>query len=232
MKYLISGFAALLVVLTGLLPNLAATQVMAQESDLGTLQELLPPPSNPNSPRSINGRIRVFDNFLVHPMPVWSSYANGPAPAERSIIQTSTDNGIYRMNMAPADEDFKNWSNLFSVAALNQPNAPIQKQAEDVANYYKSVCSPSNMQLFQGNQSARRFVFVIVCGNYSRQRETGQMAAVTIFQNDTVAVTLSRQWRGKAFQSAVDTNWPVSKSEVDTVLQELIRTRLLPIKRK
>lgn len=230
MKYLNSGIITLLTVMVGFLSPAALVSATAQESDLGTLQDLLPPPANPNSPRSISGRIRVFDNVLIHQLPVWSSYANGPAPAERSIIQTSTKNGVYRMNMAPADENFEDWTNLFSVVALNQPNAPIQKQAEDVANYYKSICSPSNMQMFRGNQSANHFVFVIVCGNYSRQREIGQMAAVTIFQNRNVAVTLSRQWRGKAFQSAVDTNWPVKKSEVDAVLKELVRTRLVPIK--
>ncbi|MGI9366873.1 MAG: hypothetical protein ACR2O8_16950 [Rhizobiaceae bacterium] len=229
MKYLNLGFVALLTIMIGLFPIAGLAPVAAQENDLGTLQDLLPPPANPDSPRSVSARIRVFDNILIHQLPVWSSYANGPAPAERSIIQTATNNGVYRMKMAPADENFEDWTNLFSIVALNQPNAPIQKQAEDVANYYRSICSPSNMQMFRGNQSANRFVFVIVCGNYSRQREIGQMAAVTIFQNRNVAVTLTRQWRGKAFQSSIDTNWPVKKQEVDAVLKELVRTRLVPI---
>ena len=50
--------------------------------DLGTLSDLLAPSPSKPTPRSQNGRVRIFNNFLVHPMPVWSRYSSGAAPAE------------------------------------------------------------------------------------------------------------------------------------------------------
>jgi hypothetical protein len=230
MKYPDLGICASVLLVALCCISIPTIPAHAQE-DLGTLQDLLPPSPGGSARRSVDGQIQLFDNFLVHPMPVWSSFKNGPAPAEQSKIRSANRNGVYTMSMVPKNEDFKAWGSQFSVIALNRPRGPIQQRARRVAEHYKSVCSPSNLKMYKGDESSNRFSFVIACGNYSRQRETGQIAAVVILQNKTGAVTLSRQWQDTAFQAGLPTTWPVEKSEIENVLRELVRSKLLPIRK-
>lgn len=202
------------------------------QQDLGTLQELLPPSPGANARRSINGRIRVFDNVLIHPMPVWSKYSDGPAPSERSKIQTATRDGIYSMNMTPREETLDNWKSIFTITGVNRAGISIKEHAESVAAQFQSVCSPSNLKFFPGRQTPISVLFVVACGNYSRDREQGHMAAVVVLKTETTVVTISRQWRDKAFQAAIQSAWPVDKDELESVMAELAKSRLIPLRRK
>ena len=198
--------------------------------DLGSLNDLLAPSPSKPAVRSHNGRVRIFDNVLVHPMPVWSSFDSGPAPAEQSRMQTGNQNGTYQMSMVPQDEEFKEWKNLFSVVGHNSPVRALRQHSNVVLQQFRAICSPSNSSAFLVDVRPMRVMQVVACGNYSRDRATGQIAIVVSMQNQTGLVTMTRQWRTKSFQSAVRTSWPVSKQELDSVLNELSRARLIPIK--
>ena len=124
-----------------------------------------------------------------------------------------------------------NGPNRFGVVGFNQPNASLQRQSNLVVQHFRSICSPSNLQVFRGRQAADRTVIVVACGSYSRQPGTGQMAAVMFLKNKTQSVTMRREWRGPAFQSKVASTWPVPKRELDGVLSELYRSRLLALKK-
>lgn len=203
----------------------------AQE-DLGTLQDLLPPSSSVNSARrSLNGQVRLFDNVLIHPMPVWSSFANGPAPAERSKIKTANKNGLYQMSMVPREEDFANWQNLFTVTAHQRDKRSVGQQGRQVMQQFRTICSPSNLQVFKVHASPTMLIQVVACGNFSRERSKGQMAAIVTLRNESGLVTLTRQWSTPAFQSKIPTSWPVPKNEMDGVLGELSRSKLVPLKK-
>jgi hypothetical protein len=199
--------------------------------DLGSLQDLLPPSQSNPTARSHDGRVRIFNNFLVHPMPVWSSFDSGPAPAEQSRIQTGSRNGTYRLTMIPDDEEFKQWKNLFAVTGHDGPVRALADHGRVVIQQFRTICSPSNTQTFLVESSNTRVMQVVACGNYSRDRAVGQIAVVVSMQNATGLVTMSRQWRTKSFQSRVQSSWPVSKLELDSVLVELSRARLIPVKK-
>ena len=196
--------------------------------DLGTLSDLLPPSQSTPTPRSQNGRVRIFNNFLVHPMPVWSRYANGPAPAEQSRMQASTQNNTYQMRMVPREEEFDNWKSLFTVVGHDRPVRSLEQHARVVGRQFISICSPGNTQLFLVDNNPSRIMQVVACGNYSRDKSIGQIAVVVAIQNKNGLVTMTRQWRTKSFQSRIRSSWPVPKREVDGVLIELSRARLIP----
>ncbi len=212
---------------TGLL---AASNFATAQEDLGTLNDLLPASPGANANRSLNGRIRLFSNMLIHPMPVWSSFENGPAPAERTKIKTSNANGSYKLSMVPDDEQLTDWRNLFTVVAYEKSDQSVTRQGLTVIQQFKALCSPSNMQAFKVHVTPQRLIQVVACGNYSRDRATGQIAAIVTLRNESGLVTLTRQWRTSSFQSKVGTGWPVPKTEIDNVLKELARSRLIPIK--
>ncbi|MEP1208323.1 MAG: hypothetical protein ABJM29_08795 [Rhizobiaceae bacterium] len=203
----------------------------AQE-DLGTLDDLLPPSPGAWKKRSMTGRVQLFDNILLYPLPVWSNVANGAAPAERSKIRTANRDGLYQMSMVPHDEEFTGWENLFTVTAHQKDPRPVMQQGHLVMQQFQAVCSPSNMQVFKVHASPTTLVQVIACGNYSRDRSKGQMAAVVTRRNQSGLVTMTRQWRTAPFQSKIQSNWPIPKSELDGVLRELSRSKLIPSKKK
>lgn len=220
------------VLISAVAPSLFSTCPSHANGDLGSLEDLLPPSTGNKGPRSHNGRVQIFNSLLIHPMPVWSRYANGPAPAEKTKFKTANRNGIYYLDMVPKDESFKQWTNRFSVVGFDQANASLRLQSKAVVGHFRSQCSPSNMQVFGGKQAADRAMLVIACGAYSRNRGTGQMAAVLMLKNPLQSVTIMREWRGPAFQSQVASSWPVPKRELDGVLGELFRSRLLPRKKR
>jgi len=227
LKHLLSGiFAVLIFSAFSFLTSPASA-----DDHLGSLEDLLPPSSSKSKARSFTGRIRIFNSVLLHPLPVWSRVANGPAPAEKTKLTTANRKGVYYLDMVPKDESFKQWTNRFGVVGFNQPNASLQRQSNLVVQHFRSICSPSNLQVFRGRQAADRTVIVVACGSYSRQPGTGQMAAVMFLKNKTQSVTMRREWRGPAFQSKVASTWPVPKRELDGVLSELYRSRLLALKK-
>ena len=198
------------------------------DGGLGTLQDLLPPREEQSSKRAFDGRIRLFDHFLFYPMPVWSLVANGPAPAERSQFQRSRHKNAFRLDVVPKDEKFDDWNSRFSIIAFDNQNHPITTQATRLANYFRSECSPSNLRVFPGNRTQTKMVMVAACGNYSRKKDKGEMAAAIILKQGDINVTVMRQWRGPNFQARIRSQWPVSKSEIDGVLNELVRSKLVP----
>ena len=202
------------------------------QSDLGSLNDLMATSPDQPAQRSLNGRIRLFHNVLIHPMPVWSSFDDGPAPAERSKIKTGTKDGLYQMNMIPQDEDFTNWKNLFTVAAHEKDRRAVIQQGRIVVEQFRALCSPSNSQVFRVDVRPNRLIQVVACGNYSRDRSNGQMAAVVTLRNEQGLVTLTRQWKTPAFQTRIPSSWPIPKSEMDKVIGELSRSRLIPIGQK
>lgn len=197
------------------------------QDKLGTLEDLLPQSSS-TAPRSLDGRIQLFDNILVHPMPVWSRFADGPAPAEQSRIRTSRKEGLYRMSMVPRGENFEEWDNLFSVVGHDTPGPGLRRQGATVANQFRALCSPANSQVYAVDIRQNRLIQLVVCGQYSRDRNRGQMAAIVTLRNETGMATLTRQWRTGPFQAQVISAWPVPKGEIDRTLGELSRARLLP----
>ena len=199
------------------------------QDPLGTLEDLMPETTEFGGRRSMNGRIKLFRNHLVHPMPVWSSFADGPAPAEKTKIQTANAKGLYKMSMVPQDEDFENWQNIFTVVAHENSSRGVRQTGLVVANQFRTICSPANTQIFKVDLKPHRLIQLVVCGQFSRDRAKGQMAALVTLRNPTGLVTLSRQWRSPAFQSKVTSDWPISKLEVDRVMAELAKSRLIPI---
>jgi len=217
----------LLISCVGLLP--VQHHAWGQE-DLGTLQDLLPPSASKPTSRSLNGRVRLFDNFLIHPLPVWSSFANGPAPAERSKIRTANKSGLYQMSMVPKDEVFDSWQNLFTIVSKQNDKRSVVQHARLVMQQFRAVCSPSNLQVIRVHASPQLHIQVVACGNYSRDRSKGQMAVIVTMRNQVGLATLTRQWRTPAFQSKIQTSWPVPKNEMEGVIGELARSRLIPVK--
>ncbi|NKB52061.1 MAG: hypothetical protein GKR97_07550 [Rhizobiaceae bacterium] len=228
-KYLIARnlFRTLLIVSAGLL---AAPYSASAQEGLGTLNDLLPESPGSTVNRSLNGRIRLFKNVLIHPMPVWSSFENGPAPAERTKMKTSNNKGLYKMTMVPGDEQLADWRNLFTVVAHEKSNPSVIRHGLTVVGQFKALCSPSNMQAFKVHATPQRLIQVVACGNYSRDRATGQIAAIVTLRNKSGLVTMTRHWRTSSFQSKVVTAWPIPKTEIDNVLAELSRSKLVPIK--
>ena len=145
-------------------------------------------------------------------------------------METANRNGTYQMRMVPRDEIFSDWKNLFSVIGHNGPVRSLQQHSRVVVEQFRSLCSPINSQVFLVHAGRTRVMQVFACGNYSRDRHTGQIAVVVSMQNATGLVTMSRQWRTKSFQSAIQISWPISKAELDHVLVELARSQLIPIK--
>ena len=209
---------------------LTSSRPALADDDLGTLQDLLPPTTSQPSVRSQSGRVRIFDNFLIHPLPVWSSFASGPAPAERSRIQTGTRNGVYQLRMVPQDEAFDTWKSLFSVVGHNSPVRSLAQHGNIVVQQFRTICSPTNTSVFRVSSSPTRIIQLVACGNYSRDRSVGHMAAIVTLQNASGLVTISRQWRTGSFQSRIESDWPIEKIEIDRVLVELSRARLVPLK--
>ena len=229
MKHRLKRFAALALfsLATGIGAN--SSTAIAQDG-LGSLNDLLAPSPSLNAPRSLNGRVRIYDSVLVHPMPVWSRVEDGAAPSERSIFQRSSQENVFRFDIAPRGESFKDWRNLFAVVAFKNRPGPIERQAHGVVQHFKRQCSPNNLGIYPGNKTTEKLVLVVSCGNYSRQREFGEIAAVTIVKRGNLAVTLMRQWKRKSWITSVPSQWPVSRKEIDGVLKELVRSRLLPAK--
>ncbi len=204
------------------------TSPAVADDGLGSLEDLLAPSQNPAPARSYSGRVRVFDSVLIHPMPVWSRIEDGAAPAERSRFQRSNQNGIFRFDLAPHEESFKDWSNLLSMVAFQNHPGPIELQAGRLVAHFKTICSPNNFNAFPAGKSPTKRVMVVVCGNYSRNREQGVVAAVTLLKRGNLAVTIMRQWKRKSFITSVTSDWPVTRKEIDGVLGELIKSRLIP----
>ena len=143
-------------------------------------------------------------------------------------MRTGTRGNTYQMNMVPKDEQFEAWENLFTVVGHNGPVRSLERHGRVVAQQFISICSPGNTQVFLVDKSPSRIMQVVACGNFSRDRNTGQIAVVVAIQNETGLVTMTRQWRTKSFQSRTHSTWPVPKREVDGVLIELSRARLNP----
>lgn len=211
---------------TGLMIPSASPGVASD--DLGNLSDLLAPSPSKPTPRSQNGRVRIFQNFLVHPMPVWSRYSSGAAPAEESRMETATRNNTYQMRMVPREEAFESWENLFTVVGHNGPVRSLEQHARVVGRQFISICSPTNTQVFLVDNNPSRIMQVVACGNYSRDRNVGQIAVIVAIQNQTGLVTMTRQWRTPSFQSGIRSAWPIPKRELDGVLIDLSRARLIP----
>lgn len=143
-------------------------------------------------------------------------------------MQAATRDNTYQMRMVPRDEEFETWKNLFTVVGHDRPAGSLEQHAKIVGRQFITICSPSNTQVFLVDKSPSRIMQVVACGNYSRDRGAGQIAVVVAIQNEKGLVTLTRQWRTKAFQSRIRSSWPVPKREVDGVLIELSRARLNP----
>ena len=231
MKHPFSRKSVLSIFVAGVCSLCVSLPAIAQ-NDLGSLNDLMATSPDQPTQRSLNGRIRLFHNILIHPMPVWSSFDDGPAPAERSKIKTGNKDGLYRMSMVPQDEDFKDWKNLFTVSAHEKDRRAVIQQGRVVVEQFRALCSPSNSQVFRVDVKPNRLIQVVACGNYSRDRAIGQMAAIVTLRNDDGLVTLTRQWKTPSFQSRIPSNWPVPKAEMDKIIGELSRSRLIPLKNK
>ena len=231
MKYPFSLKSALPVIVAGMC-SLSVSLPSSAQDDLGSLNDLMATSPDQTTQRSLNGRIRLFRNVLIHPMPVWSNFEDGPAPAERSKIKTANKNGLYQMSMVPQDEEFTDWKNLFTVSAHEKDRRAVVQQGRVVVEQFRALCSPSNSQVFRVDVRPNRLIQVVACGNYSRDRSNGQMAAIVTLRNEDGLVTLSRQWKTQAFQSRIPSSWPVPKAEMDKIIGELSRSRLVPIRKK
>ena len=143
-------------------------------------------------------------------------------------MEATTSNDIYQMRMVPRAEKFDDWENLFTVIGHNGPVRSLEQHARLVGQQFVSICSPNNTQAFLVEKSPSRIMQVVACGNYSRDRTIGQIAVVVAIQNQTGLVTMTRQWRTTSFQSAIRSAWPIPKRELDGVLIDLSRARLIP----
>ena len=161
-------------------------------------------------------------------MPVWSKLEDGAAPAERSQFQRTRRKGLFRLDATPTDEDFKKWNDLFSIIAFENQPGPIERQINNLARHYQTVCSPNNLKIFPAGKLPTKRVVVIFCGNYSRQREFGVVAAVTLLKNGNTNITMMRQWKRKSFITSIKSNWPISRKEIDGVLGEMLKAKLIP----
>lgn len=197
--------------------------------ELGTLEDLLPQRNEKSGPRSFDGRIQLFDHLLFHPMPVWSLVGNGAAPGERTKFDRNRKGNAFRIDFVPKEEDFKDWKSRFSIIAFNNSNVGLVQQARRLGEFIRSECSPRNLRIFPGNRTQSRLVLVSSCGNYSRKRDTGEMIAAVIIKRGKLMVTLMRQWRAPAFQASIRSDWPIPRREIDGVLSELLRSRLVPM---
>ncbi len=206
-----------------------STDVAAQAQTLDDL--MADPPSGNTSNQTLQGRVRLFDSILVHPLPDWTPKEIQANPTGATRFNRQLNDNAFRLEMVPKDESLSDWRNLYAIMGFRGVKEPTEGHVRKLVSGFQRDCNPSNLNIRPVSGNANAALLIAACGSLTRQSNSGEVAAFLLLRRDETVVRLFRVWRGPAFRSEDPGQWPVTPKSFDRVVNAMIKSRLLPAAR-
>lgn len=133
----------------------------------------------------------------------------------------------FLLEFIPADQEFENWTEMFSVSAFrnNQP-APVEMWRQVSLATLAKVCSGYDEQTLL---TGEKVVLVkVICPRVTAVAPiegfsggVGQVAVFAFMVSGNVLINHRMEWRGSAFDAGNKSSWPATGEEIDEALSIL-----------
>lgn len=169
--------------------------------------------------------IKIYDAVVRFPAPSWYEGRDFGSIGESHHEQAGPE---FVMEFIPKSERFDSWSRMYTLRgtylAARQPVPLADFVSLGIAPFLK-VCGRENLTVQDLMQDAVSRTIVIYCqnspngpANIGYGDGVGLIGVARFFKVKDTLLKISQEWRGKAFQTRDQSTWPVSRSELVTMI--------------
>ena len=189
---------------------------------------------------SVKLQIDLYGKTLVYPAPSWVDYNHQNLD---DAIQSVTESKRFReeldhsfiFELIPKDQDFKAWTQLFGVVAVE--NSKQKVSFIDFVNAslepFFSTCGSQNIHLEVVENTEKLIKVLLFCANTPNGKNhgyrdgVGEVALLCFLDADTVLIKVYNEWRGEKFILDKTSSWPVSQKKIIEMQQRFSHIKLL-----
>ncbi|MEM1039478.1 MAG: hypothetical protein AAGI12_08400 [Pseudomonadota bacterium] len=183
-------------------------------------------PMRPNQRLSnANGVIRLFDSVLLFPLPDWTTL-NTSTAMQASRFNRRQQPGVFALEAIPRDETFQNWKNIYALLAIQNFRGGPARNMMLAEDNFQQGCAPGTVRTVRGTAREGVPTLLVACGAYAKQPDMGEVGVFVFLQRGNTAVRLYREWRGPAFDPDDTNAWPVERTQLMKVFNQLQAARL------
>lgn len=179
--------------------------------------------------------LEAMDQRMVLPMPDWLSEAQRRDGDVRAHLETVyvADDAQALLEIYPKGESQALWSTLYGARITRQTDVSLVDYRAAVMSAYARNCKPELTGFFQlgPDEGESLAPLGFVCGSYldtlSGYQGLGEVMVVSFRKSDKGIAIIYQEWRGKSFDPAQPTSWPVATQTVEARANQLNSTAQL-----
>ena len=172
--------------------------------------------------------LETLGHRVVMPPANWLGEDKGALGGRPPIETTYRADEVQSLLQAyPKGESEALWSTLYGVRTALAANVPLDQYRQLVMGGYAQNCIPELTSFHQlgPDEGEKLAPLIMVCGAYKDNlvgyRGLGEVMVMQFAKTDKAVAVVFQEWRGRAFDPAQSTGWPVASEVVEARAHEL-----------
>lgn len=179
--------------------------------------------------------LEAMEQRMVLPMPDWLNDAQRNDANVRAHLEATyiADETQALLELYPKGESQALWTTLYGARITRQTDVSLTDYRAAVMAAYARNCKPELTGFFQlgPDEGETLAPLGFVCGSYldnlTGYQGLGEVMVVSFRKSEKGIAIVYQEWRGKSFDPAQPSSWPVSTETVENRAIELNRTARL-----
>jgi len=185
------------------------------------------------SPDKFNQVINIFDAAVQYPSPGWQQTMK---PFSESEVYRDQKGPSFIFEQIPKGESFEAWTQLYAVHGAYLPkagNLTIKKYANLNMDGYIQSCGRENISISKLEDSTNALTIILFCAaspngptNLGYGADKGEISLMTFRRQDSTFIKIYHEWRGKTFNAADNSTWPVTSAALNEMIRRFQSVRV------
>ena len=172
---------------------------------------------------------KVYELVVQYPLPIWQSL-----PPTARHFNRSQAGRLFVLEQIPEDEEFPAaWTRIYAIFGLYAQNGRFESFKEASLREWTQACGEKHLALQTILDEPKHWQVLLVCeSSPDGSAASGwgaEVGAVALMDHQSLSDTYVRvqhTWRGRRFDRADRSSWPVQEPDVREMVQRFARIQL------
>ena len=173
---------------------------------------------------------KLYELVVQYPSPLWAST---PEAATESHYNRQQNGSEFILEQLPGDENPAVWTRLYAIYALYAPKGLFESFKNLSLKKWIEVCGRERLAIQPIVDQAIHWQALVVCEGTPQGpaaigwgKDVGAITLMDLRRMSDTYVRVHHTWRGRGFDAADSSAWPVTKSRVVEMLERMGRIKL------